>query len=372
MRIIKESLEEFQEVEFFLDKSNSLDGLTKVPINTYQKGIVFCDENLKNSWWKDIEIILSKNLFIDGVKFLTPSETTKSIDEYKNLVEYLGERKCSRDTLIIAIGGGTILDAVAYLASTYMRGIPLMMIPTTLIGQADASTAGKTCINTSYSKNALGTLYLPKFVYNNVCILKTNSPYELRQGFSEIFKYGLLGSQSLLELLSQYSIKQTDATLLKILSETIKVRMKLRKADPLSSNFGHTFGHALEKISNYAVNHGDAISVGMVMAMYFSVDEGIVSKRFVNKIINMMLDLGLNTKIAKDICPAELTKLMLTDKKSSNTEIRLVLISDIAKPYKDKISPFYSVKPTKIESFLREFNKKLEFLDSSHWQGLKS
>jgi len=371
MKIINESLEESQEVQFFLDSRDSLEGLKKIPFDNYQKAIVFCDQNLEKTWWKKIEFILNNKILIDGLKFLEANEQTKSLEYYRVLVNFLGEKKCSRDTLIIVIGGGTVLDAVAYLASTYMRGIPLMMIPTTLIGQADASTAGKTCINTSYSKNALGTLYLPKFVYNNVSILKTNSSYELRQGFSEIFKYGLLGSKKLLTLLSEYSKDNDDTTLLEILSETIEVRMLLRKKDPLSSNLGHTFGHALEKISDYSVNHGDAISVGIVMAMHFSIGEGILSHKLVEDIINSMTELGLNTKISNDVSPYELTQLMLTDKKSSNTEIRLVLIEGIAKPLKFKNSHFYSVDPEKMQSFLEAFNQKEEFVEASHWENLR-
>ena len=371
MQHINESIKESQEVEFFLDSRDSLEGLNEIPISSYQKAIVFCDQNLKESWWKRIESKLNNQITIDGLKFLEPSENTKSLDNYSILVNFLGEKKCSRDTLIIVIGGGTLLDAIAYLASTYMRGIPLMMIPTTLIGQADASTAGKTCINTSYSKNALGTLYLPKYVYNNVTILKTNSSYELRQGFSEIFKYGLLGSQYLLTLLSKYSNDNSNSILLDILSETIKVRMLLRKKDPLSSNFGHTFGHALEKISDYSVNHGDAISVGMVMAMHFSIEEGILNKEFVEGILISMNELGLNTKISSNISPKKLTQIMLTDKKSSNTEIRLVLIEGIAKPLKSNNSHFYSVDPERIQCFLEDFNKKSQFVETSRWENLR-
>ncbi len=371
MKLIDESIKETQDVRFFLDEKDSLSGLDEIPISKFQKAIVFCDQNLQKTWWKKIESILNNKIQIDGLMFLEPSENTKSLSYYSVLVDFLGENKCSRDTLIIVIGGGTVLDAIAYLASTYMRGIPLMMIPTTLIGQADASTAGKTCINTSYSKNALGTLFLPKFVYNNVAILETNSSYELRQGFSEIFKYGLLGSQKLLMLLSEYSKDACKGKLLEILVETIKVRMTLRKKDPLSSNFGHTFGHALEKFSDYSVNHGDAISAGMVMAMHFSVEEGILSQKLVDKIINSMSELGLNTKISNDISPEKLTQIMLTDKKSSNTEIRLVLIEGIAKPFKSKNSNFYSVDPKRIQKFLEGFNGKSQFIEASHWESLR-
>ena len=371
MQKIHESLEEHQKVTFILDDDSSLNNLTDIPFSNYQKSLVFCDKNLKDTWWPKIQSKISDSSTIDFVEFLEPNEETKSLEKYYYLVECLGKNKCSKHTLIIAIGGGTVLDAVAYLASTYMRGIPLMMIPTTLVGQADASTAGKTCINTSYSKNALGTLYLPVYVYNNVCILDTNSNYELRQGFSEIFKYGLLGSKKLLNLLFEYKADQTHKILLRILKETIRVRINIRKKDPLASNLGHTFGHALEKITNYEVNHGDAISVGTVMALEFSSQKGIIDELEKDEIIGMMRDLNLNTNVSMDISAKELTKIMLTDKKSSNTEIRLVLINGIEKPYTNKGSHFYPTTPDSVERFLEDFLVCNDYVKENHWIELK-
>jgi len=368
---IHESLKEQQKVTFILDDGSSLDNIENIPFDNYQKSLVFCDLNLKDSWWPRIESKISRKIDIDFVRFLQPNEETKSLEKYQDLVECLGENKCSRNTLIIAIGGGTILDAIAYLASTYMRGIPLMMIPTTLVGQADASTAGKTCINTSYSKNALGTLYLPKYVYNNVCILDTNSNYDLRQGFSEVFKYGLLGSKKLLDLIFKYKAQPSHKLLLNILKETIRVRIDIRKKEPLASNLGHTFGHALEKITNFEVNHGDAISVGTVMALEFSSQKGIIGKEEKRKIISMMRDLGLNTKISYGVCAHKLTQIMLTDKKSSNTEIGLVLIKGIGKPYINQGSYFYHTSREVIEEFLKEFMTMNAYVEENHWIKLK-
>jgi 3-dehydroquinate synthetase len=337
----------------------------------YQKGIAFCDKNLSGSWWPKIENVLKGQINIADIHYLEPTEETKSVENYGRLVDHLGSLKCSRDDLIIAVGGGTILDTVSYLASTYMRGITLFMIPTTLVGQADASTAGKTCINTRYAKNVLGTLYLPTFVYNNVSILKTNSEYDYRQGFSEVFKYGLLGSQVLLDLMVDYKQCPTDVLMMNILRETIRVRIDIRKKDPLASNLGHTFGHALEKITKYAVNHGDAISAGIVMALEFSVSEGLVEPNFKNKIVNLMRILGLNTKVSTGINPELLTNTMLTDKKSSNTLIRLVLIKEIARPFEHDGNYFYGVNPEKVLNFLKSFLTDENYVNEYHWEALK-
>ena len=159
--------------------------------------------------------------------------------------------------------------------------------------------------------------------------------------------------------------------MMKILKETIRVRIDVRKKDPLASNLGHTFGHALEKVTKYAVNHGDAISVGTVMALEFAANKNIVNKKYKNDTINLMSRLGLNTKISNDIEIDELARTMLTDKKSSNTHIRLVLIEKTAKPYKVDGGYYYPVLPNEMKKFLQSFTKNKKYINENHWNELK-
>ena len=369
--IIQETLEEKQRVDFVLDTSASFDRLFHLAFSSYRKGIVFCDESLRDLWWPKLNSVLADKIEIIAADFLPACEATKSIDNYVKLVDRLGELHCTRSDLIVAIGGGCVLDAVAYLASTYMRGVPLLMIPTTLIGQADASTAGKTCINTRYAKNQIGTLYLPRYVYNNVQILKTTTAYEMRQGFSEIFKYGLLGSKNLPDQLISYRECPRDDLLLDILAETISVRITTRRRDPLASNFGHTFGHAFEKISNFAVNHGDAIAAGMVFALEFGVREGLLSREIKDEIVRKMELLGLNTKVEPHIDIDDMLDLMLHDKKSSGNVIGLILLQDIEKPVQVDGSPFYEVAPEKMRVFLKEMLTDPRYVQEHQWQKLR-
>lgn len=369
---INESLTETQSVHFIIESSRAFSGLAELDLSQHQKAIVFCDDSLKSIWWPQLEAVLRDKIKLSNIHFLTACESTKDLSSHMQLVNLLTDAKCSRDDLIIAVGGGCILDAVSYLASVYMRGIPLMMIPTTLIGQSDASTAGKTCINTDYSKNVLGTLYLPKIVYNNVVFLETNSKYHNRQGFSEIFKYGLLGSRTLLELLMNYTSSPSNELLMAILEETIRVRISIRRKDPLASNLGHTFGHALEKITNYNVNHGDAIAAGIVMALEFSCKHKIVPTELKDQIIKLMTQIGLNTQVSDNLDINKLVELMLTDKKSSNTQIRLILIEDIAKPLNRNHTPFFPVDPQEILVFLKEFVNNAIYVRPNHWEYLRS
>ena len=370
MHQINDSITETQEVSFVLDSSSRFSDLNKIDLSSYSRGIILCDESVSLNWLPKLKHIISNQLDIEHVELIKAVESSKNLNSFLNLIEILESKKCSTRDLIIAIGGGVVLDVSSFLASTYMRGVPLMMIPSTLIGQADASTAGKTCLNSMRSKNLMGSYYLPKIVYNNIEILSTTSPHSMRQGISEIFKYGLLGSKKLINLLEKYSTNKDKSFLIDIIEETIKVRLTIRKQHPLASNLGHTFGHAIEKCTNYAVSHGDAISVGTVMALEFGNRIGITTNQVKSNIIEKMQLLGLNVYIDSSLNVFELTDIMMRDKKSFQNQIGLVLLKEIEKPYFDKGNPFYYVKPDEINEFFNIFINKSNFTKENHWNYL--
>ncbi len=235
MKKFSASVKEDQKVNFLFDDCKDLSGLSEIKLKKYKKIFIIFDKALSNSWVKQISEKIKKSKSELHFIPLRGIEKVKSFREVEKLLYFLEESGCSKNDLIVSIGGGTILDLSAFVASIYMRGVELMMIPTTLMGQADASSAGKTCINGKQTKNLVGSLYMPLYVYNNIHILKTANGYSRRQGLSEIFKYGLLGSKKLIKYLEQYARDslENDSLLLKILIETIKVRIKLRKIDPL-------------------------------------------------------------------------------------------------------------------------------------------
>ena len=347
--------------EFVVDGDSEFSWLGEFESDEFDRFIIFYDNKLEDNWLK---IILSK-LRIHKKKIiiisLDASEKTKSLDFYTDLIDKMESEYCSKLDLAIIIGGGTILDLMTFTASTYMRGMPSLLVPTTLIGQIDASTAGKTCLNTRKVKNLLGTFYYPRFVYNNINTLKTNSYFYLRQGMSEALKYGLLDSQKLVDKLKDYSITNSKKNLVEIIHLTIKSRIKISKIDPYASNLGHTFGHALEKISNYKVLHGDAINVGTVMALHFSVYEGLIKESLVNKIMGIMKNLNLNLYIDGLINVPSFVQLMKKDKKSMSGMLNLVLIKNIGNTYEDNGHRFYKTETIKIEKFLTNFIKNYKY-----------
>jgi 3-dehydroquinate synthetase len=237
------------------------------------------------------------------------------------------------------------------------------------MGQADATTAGKTCINSTFTKNIIGTYYLPRFVYSNVCYLKDLPLFEHRQGISEIFKYGLLGSRKLIKLLQEYVRNYDYKLLVNILTNTIKVRISLRKKNGLISNLGHTFGHAIEKTSKYKVAHGDAISVGILLALKFSLEKKIISLKFYNKIKNLMYKLKINTHIDAKFKIDEILNVMMMDKKSKYNLIGLVLIKNISRIISSPLKPFFYIKKNEMKKFLTKNLKNIS--KKNHWIKLR-
>jgi 3-dehydroquinate synthase len=345
-----------QYTNFIIDKSINYKKLNLKYFNNYNKIYIFLDINFIKSNKNFVKHFskLNKKVVIKKIK---SNEKLKSINNYNKLIKFLIKNNCGRKDLLIAVGGGTILDIISFLASTYMRGIDLYMIPTNLIGMADASTGGKTCLNCHDYKNIIGSFYLPKIVYVNINFLKSCPEDSDRQGISEIFKYGLLGSKKLIKLLSQYKSNKSSSLLVKILFLTMNLRFKIRKLNPLASNLGHTFGHAIEKISKYKIKHGDAISIGIFFALKFGEKIKMIKKQNVKKILHLMKLLGLNLEIPKKFNPKTIVKYMLIDKKTLGDNIGLILIKDIGKPYLINKKPFYYVKKKIILDFLSEYKK---------------
>ena len=298
---ISESFHTSNNVDFIQDDDVTMQWLSEFDSSRFERFIVFIDSHVSSSWGETVLQQLEAHQKEIIIKEIEPFETSKTITFYPEVIGFLEDVGSTRFDLVIAIGGGIVLDMAGFVVSTYMRGLPLMMIPTTLIGQTDASTAGKTCFNSHESKNLLGTFYFPEVVYNNIHFLISNPGRIFRQGLSESFKYGLLNSNQLVKTLSLYRDTPNSEILKKIINLTIKSRIAIRKIDPLASNLGHTFGHAIEKASNYEILHGDAIAAGTVLALGFAVKKKIMKDKRKEEIISMMKFLGLNLYIDKEI-----------------------------------------------------------------------
>ena len=343
------------ETKFIIDSSEDFERIDEIGISDYDRVFIVIDENVSKLYEEKLlpKMINGKQeLFVYRVKSV---EETKSIAYYPKLVEFFEENTAGRYDAVVAIGGGIVIDLVSFTVSTYMRGLPFFIVATTLIGQTDASTAGKTCLNSYNTKNLLGTFFYPKVVYNSIPILKTNTKRITRQGLSEAFKYSLLTDGELLGDIIKFQNSDFDSDIMeRIVEKTIQSRIKIRLVDPLASNLGHTFGHALEKYFDYQILHGDAILIGTVMAMGYGVKVGIMEQSEYDRIYDMMNEAHLNTYISKELDTKKLVELMKKDKKSSSKKLHLVMINGVGKPYRND-TPFYEADYEDVEKYLEEF-----------------
>ncbi|MBR2275342.1 MAG: 3-dehydroquinate synthase [Lachnospiraceae bacterium] len=359
-RDIEATYEKSDTTRFIIDESPDFKRLEELSVSKAERLFVVIDKIVAELYQEQLLKALDcsgKEIYIHAVE---ATEEAKSIRYYPVLLSFFEEHSVGRYDAVIAVGGGIIIDLVSFTVSTYMRGLPLYVIATTLIGQTDASTAGKTCLNSENSKNLLGTFYYPREVYNNIEILKTCSRRITRQGLSEAFKYSLLTDGKLLDTIIAF---QTDSDtafdserMLEIVENTIRARIAVRKVDPLASNLGHTFGHALEKYYHYRILHGDAILTGTVMANLYAVRKGLLKQEECDRIFGMMQQAHLNVYIARDLDPAALVELMRKDKKSSANKLHLVELCGVGKPYRGE-TPLYEADYGDVLDFLKEYMK---------------
>lgn len=347
--------------QFIIDTSAEFERLQEMDLRSYDRIFVVIDTQVSSLYKEKLFCRL-----YDGAKEkftfeVLAEEHSKSIDYYPELVQFLEEHAAGRYDAVIAIGGGIVIDLVSFTVSTYMRGLPFFIIATTLIGQTDASTAGKTCLNSQRSKNLLGTFFYPKIVYNNIEIMRTNTKRILRQGLSEAFKYSLLTDGKLLDTIVEFQNSEYNSGLMEqIVRSTISARIQIRKIDPLASNLGHTFGHALEKYFDYKILHGDAILIGTVMAISYAVEKELMEQKEYVKIFELMQRAHLNTAISEELDVKRLVALMRKDKKSSSQKLHLVMINGIGRPYRGE-TPFYEADYDDVEVFLEKFMERYPY-----------
>ena len=358
---IKTTYTHVYSTEFIIDESKDFDKLVLFKSRDYERCFYIFDSSVYQIYGEKLLMILEGNSDYENKLLVDATEHSKSIDFYPKLIKWFEEHDLSRYDAVVTIGGGILIDLVSFSVSTYMRGVPFFIIATTLIGQTDASTAGKTCLNTHNGKNVLGTFYYPQQVYNNISILFTNKARFMRQGLSEAFKYGLLADKSLVNDVVEFQNGQkSEAKMSQIVYKTIQARIKIREIDPLASNLGHTFGHAMEKYFNYNILHGDAIAAGMVLALSFGVSVNLIKEETCREIWELMNAAHLNVYLPYHFDVSKLIRLMRKDKKSSASRLHLVLITDYEKLYKDKI-PFYTVEYSAVEFFLDNFCKHYDY-----------
>ena len=269
----------------------------------------------------------------DHILFITPDgEAQKDYATAESVWNLLGENDFGRTDAIVGIGGGATTDLSGFVAATWLRGIAWYAIPTTLAGMVDAAVGGKTGINTGSGKNLVGSFYSPQSVCADMSWLQTLSDRDFAAGLAEVIKTGYIRDLSILTLLDSVdSIAMVREHALDLVAKSVAVKAAVVSGDFKEGklreilNFGHTFGHAIEKRSGYALRHGEAVSIGLHFAAILSESELGFSSSDTDHLAKLLEKFGLPTVLLKNEYRwSELLALMAGDKKSRDGRIRFI------------------------------------------------
>ncbi len=297
---------------------------------------------------KKLENSLKKNKISFNKIIINDGEKYKNIKTINLITSKLLKYKVDRNDTLIAFGGGVIGDIVGFSASITLRGINFIQIPTTLLSQVDSAVGGKTGVNTKEGKNLIGTFYQPKLVISDVSLLRTLPKREILSGYAEIIKYGLIMDKKFLNWLLDNESKLmafNKKYLIEAVFHSCKNKAIIVRKDEKEKNIrailnlGHTFGHAIEAVNNYkkSLTHGEAVSIGIMMALEMSSLQGNILNKNINQIKDHFKKLKMKTKIPINIkSKTSLNKfkeIMNSDKKVKNNHINLILLRNLGKAY---------------------------------------
>ena len=259
-------------------------------------------------------------------------EKYKSLHTAEQVLRFLIKNKFERNDIIVALGGGVIGDLAGFAAAIYLRGINFVQIPTTLLAQVDSSVGGKTAVNDRLGKNLIGAFYQPKLVIADTTALCSLSRRETLSGLGEIIKYGFITDPKILTVLN----KKSDISA-ELIARCCNIKAKIVSADETEKNkrailnFGHTIGHALEIYSRYHLSHGEAVALGILSALYISIERAYLPQDTLGKIQKLYHRLGLPTHSGLWLNPKKIYSIMRKDKKVADNCLRMVLLKNIGK-----------------------------------------
>ncbi|GAA4037955.1 3-dehydroquinate synthase [Sphingomonas rosea] len=286
-------------------------------------------------------------------------EPAKDWPHLRDLIEAFAERNLDRQTTVAAFGGGSVGDLTGLAAGLFKRGLPLIHLPTTLLAQADSAVGGKTAIDALGQKNLVGMFHQPNLVVADVSLLDTLDPRQLRAGYAEVVKYGLIRHEALFEWLEDHGEKllaghreyREEAVWQSVAAKarTVEADITDRNGARALLNFGHTFAHALESAAGLGtLLHGEAVAVGMVLAFALSAELGLCPHGDSARVRDHLAGLGLPTTIAETgVDRAALLPLMRGDKKNDAGAIRFVLTRGIGDAFLSE-----GVEEAKVAAFL--------------------
>ena len=319
-----------------------------------QKAVIVTDSNIDKLYTQTVADSLINSGFEVCIYTFSAGESSKSISTVNEMLRFTAKMKLTRKDIIIALGGGVTGDMAGFAASIYMRGINFVQIPTSLLAQIDSSVGGKTGVDLPEGKNLCGTFWQPILVIVDPNVLGTLPERYFADGLGEAVKYGCIKSRSLFERLEK---EDANEFLEDLICECVDIKRDIVEKDEREKgerkllNFGHTFGHALEKYYDYkTLSHGEAVGIGMVLATKASEMNGITEKGTADRIINLLKKLNLPFS---DKAPmGDLLLAASNDKKSNGSGIDFIFLKSIGESF------IYPIENKKINEFFSAEDKK--------------
>ncbi|WXR62485.1 3-dehydroquinate synthase [Peptostreptococcaceae bacterium AGR-M142] len=311
-----------------------------------QNVLIITDSNVSKLYLQEIKKLFKSDEYYKDINILdytiNAGEESKNINNYNDILEFLAKNNFSRKDIIIALGGGVVGDLAGFVSASYVRGISYIQIPTTLLSQVDSSVGGKTAINLKAGKNLAGAFYNPTLVLIDPDFLDTLSDRVYLDGFCEVIKYAYIKDVKLYEKIKDLeSKKDIDASIEEIIYRCCDIKREVVLEDHKEAgirkilNFGHSFGHAIEKYYDYKrFSHGEAVGLGMLMAIDFNnyLNEFDKLKEIYDSLFNILDKLGCKTNL-KELDYSELYEILLKDKKIKKNTIDFIFVDIIGKAY---------------------------------------
>ena len=315
-------------------------------VKNNSKVMIITDFGVPKEIIESIDKILKKESKIVKIHKIAQGENSKSFAQFEKTQNKLARLRFDRTDCIIALGGGVVGDLAGYIASSYQRGIDFIQIPTTLLAQVDSSVGGKTAINLEHGKNLVGAFYNPKLVLVCSEFLKTLPKRQYYAGLAEVLKYGIISNKKIFHLFKN-NLKKIDSRQQKIINELIFLSIKTKAKIVLEDekehgirailNYGHTYGHAIEALSNFKdILHGEAVLMGMHKATnmsYFAAELSWEERNAIEDIILSMIKKFNPNLLSKKYNLTKFKKSMMGDKKVKSGKLNLVLINSIGSAF---------------------------------------
>ncbi|MCI5872290.1 MAG: 3-dehydroquinate synthase [Clostridiales bacterium] len=328
-------------IELTQDFSALCNHLQKLGYQKEHKICIVTDSHVEPLYAKEVKKHLNSSFDSVFVYTFEAGEHNKNLETVNGLYEYLILNHFDRRDLLVALGGGVVGDLTGFTAATYLRGIDFIQVPTTLLSQVDSSIGGKTGVDFMQYKNMVGAFYQPKLVYINLSTLKSLPERQLISGMGEIIKHGLIKDGAYYRWLTENHdaiLNLEPGTMEEMVYRSCNIKREVVEKDPTEKgerallNFGHTIGHAIEKLCDFSLYHGECVGLGILAAAYLSMQLGNITETELDDIRTCLIAFGFQTNI-KGLVPQDILAATKSDKKMVGNQVKFILLSSIGNAY---------------------------------------